>query len=343
MFLGADDGIVDSRLHWWLTQLANSSTGTITGPTIGYTWPSADAKGEGQVSWWEPRDVCLEEATSAATRRFTRAHLLDPARLGPYMLPSAYMHGAVRKELVAKIRAQHGGRLFRTEAPDLFLSMAILRSTKRFEVVNAAIGIQGVSRGSNGRSAKMLPRGAKPPLTGRGSNLLGDTHGHSSISIAYVDAWLSAQSRELPLSPAELRVLTRALIREDEGGLASHLAGDSPPSEYSTQERIAAAHPSWSEARRLWSQLQLRRPAFARLRAGFTYMKKTSGKVVTVDCAADLVASDKQVSAPFSSNLTLSGRWRLPAPCHTAGVWVGLPNSRQGGVSDSMKGSVPWS
>ena len=341
MFLGADDGILNSRLSWWLTQLANSSTGTITGPTIGYTWPSADAKGEGQLAWWEPPTVCLDEAATAAARHFTRAHLLDLARLGSYRLPSAYMHGAIRKELVAKIRTRHGGRLFRTEAPDLFLSMALLHSTESFEVTNAAFGIQGVSTGSNGRSAKMLTRGTKPALIGSGSNLLGDTHGHSSFSIAYVDAWLSAQGRNSSLSWAERQMLVRSLVQEGEAELASDLARGSQPPAYPGQGHITSKHLRWSGARGFWAQIQLRRSAFARLRAGFTYMRKTSGDVLSATCAADVVGSDKEPSTPIGGNFSLSGRWRSAITCDISGVWLGLPSSRV--TTESFKGPVGWS
>jgi len=158
VFMGSDDGLIWSRVENLLNQLNSSRKGVVTAPTVDYFWPGAYAilrrdpsmrVTQPRLSWWVDRrsaltaPVCFPTATDSESRH----------RPMESLVPKIYGAGAIRSDVVRKIRDVAGGRLFRTIIPDWFLSLAAFQIVGEFEFFDEAAVIQGASTFSNGLRA----------------------------------------------------------------------------------------------------------------------------------------------------------------------------------------------
>jgi hypothetical protein len=198
LFLGADDGVVSSRLRAFVDHLETCKSDCVVGPTVGFSWPDMSERHEGRLSWWiaqtsDPSVVDARQALEAVV-----ASIQDPSALDSGSLPMPYMHGAVRTSALSRLAQGPHDQVFRTQAPDIYIMMALLHTISSFEVLPWAIGIQGVSRQSNGQmSLARAQEWSNHPdraitISEQAVGVLSSLSPNSDIVATYKDAMLTA-------------------------------------------------------------------------------------------------------------------------------------------------------
>lgn len=214
-FLGADDGVITSRYDQFRVLLESAKSPSVTLSAVGFFWPGASNFPGGRVSWFEsPSYEAATMNSRDALRRWRRSILRGSLDDG-LDLPRAYIRGAIRSDLVASIRERSTGRLFQTQAPDVYLSAKILSTSETFEISKGVFGIQGATAESNGlQFVHSHPLWAKSPdreldLSAPGTQVFGRGAPTSSLQLLYMDCLLSAAGRQSAFSPENHMTLRR--------------------------------------------------------------------------------------------------------------------------------------
>lgn len=299
-FLGADDGIIASRYAEFEVALQGSDTGVVVGGGAGFFWPGVRSPSKGRLSWWLPRKSDPYVVSTEPVRTYFRRHVAGRAdpKLSPPELPMLYMFGAVRHDVVDRIRNRTGGRLFKTVTPDWFLTAAIADTVDAFEVVPRGIGIQGAGPDSNGINSSVdwegwTDRRHESSLTeaGSGSKAFGDL-GIYSLELLWMDVWSTLWGHEPPLDRQVLAdtarflgSVTPALQRDAVREYLSHLSSDLAP-EVCANFDLAFRDSVRERARRRRGPLRI---AMNNMLAGSTYFRSESEALTGITSAAELL------------------------------------------------------
>lgn len=308
LFLGSDDGVVASRFPKFANLLASSASAVVTGRTIGFAWPGVDNSETGELRWFQARHDRLRTISTSEVRRRLRPRLLRDALHPTVTFPNPYMHGAIRKDAIERIRHRHGGRLFRTATPDAFLSMAILHEEISYDVTDFAFGIQGVSPDSTGytvlRDPSAVSLGIQGSLSqeGKGAEFLPPAPAVASVYLHNLECWATAsgagsnfvssrRAREVVIRTAyrfawpEERLQLPQVLEAMWPDLANLILAESK--RYESGRLLAAASSRWNGLRN-------RHASVVALSHGLAYLRKTEGAVSdTVEAARVLTAVDQ--------------------------------------------------
>lgn len=315
LFLGSDDGVVASRFQRFADLLGSSRSSVLTGRTVGYAWPGLDSNDAGGLRWFQGGDHSSRTVSTDEVRRHLRARLLRDALHPAVTFPNPYMHGAIRKDAVDRIRQRHNGRLFRTATPDAFLSMAILHEETSYEVTDLAFGIQGVSPDSTGykvmRDPSTMSQVIQCSLTteGKGAEFLPPSPAVASVYLHNLECWATASGAgsNFATGARDREVVIRTAYRfswpQERLQLPPVFEAMWPDSTglVETESQRYASGGLILAARARWNSVRNRKASVLALSRGLAYLKKTEGVVPdTVEAA--------QVVTALDSSTDLQGR-----------------------------------
>ena len=334
LFLGSDDGVVASRFQRFADLLESCRSSVLTGRTIGFAWPGLNPNEAGGLSWFQGGDQSSRTVSTDEVRRHLRARLLRDALHPTVTFPNPYMHGAIRRDAVDRIRQHHEGRLFRTATPDAFLSMAILHEETSYEVTDLAFGIQGVSRDSTGytvmRDPSTMSQAIQCSLTneGRGAEFLPPGPAVASVYLHNLECWATASGAgsNFASGPRDREVVIRTAYRFawPQERLQLPLVFEAKWPDLTglveTETRRYASGSLVLAARSRWNGVRNRKASVSALSRGLAYLKKTEGVVPDTVAASRVVtaldaSTDEQVRLGFF-------RWSAGA---ISGVGVKVP------------------
>ena len=307
MFLGADDGLVPEAAHDFLGALAKSRTGSVTSLPTGYFWPGTATHASGRVSWISPRGErdTLTVHDSGVTLRRLRRQVLRGYRDTGLVVPRPYMLGAIRRDVVGRIRSRNTGRLFVGVIPDVYLTCAVLSVADQFESTDVNFGIQGASIHSNGlRGLDMASWLLEPDRALRvsepGPMLLGDPHLMTNVHAQYLDVLFAASQRRRALSTVDWELLGRWGSVTGLGGRVRHELPDPEVDASSNTEPRRLPPEIWqrfSRARYSASQrLKSRKINLGQVVInGNSYWRSTGGDIADISFAASLVYAGNQL------------------------------------------------
>lgn len=324
MFLGADDGVVSTRLGAFVDYLESCKSDCVVGPTVGFSWPDMSERHEGRLSWWVAPSTDPSVVDTRKALEEVMASIHDPSTLDSSKLPTPYMHGAVRSTALSRLAHGPHNQVFRTQAPDIYIMMALLHTIPTYEILPWAIGIQGVSRQSNGHmSLERSQEWSEHPdraitISEQAVGTLGPKGLNSDIVATYRDAILTAA--ELSGFPVD-EVDTRGDIITSPAPNAAtrRLAIDSVTTWAGSYGRIS----------RLFQRLS---SAARRVRAGESYYYLRSVSISNSVRASEAVTTVDYVES----------RRKRPAHPQTGGAFLtGLKALRKSGGSRGWRLSSP--
>ena len=318
LFLGSDDGVVASRFPRFAGLLDSSQSSVITGRTVGYAWPGVGRNHAGGRSWFQSSRDERRVVRTDQVRAYLRGRILRDALHPKATLPNPYMHGAIRRNAITRIRNRHGGRLFRTSTPDAFLSMAILHEEENYEVTDLAFGIQGVSPSSTGYTTLRDPSAVREAIQvsssekGRGAGFLPAGASTASVFLHQLECWATAsgvgadfvsgtRDREAVIRTAfrfawpQERIQLPSVFEAKWPDLMSVVEAESK--RYESGGALLAAGSRWNGLRN-------RQQSLSAVSRGLAYLKKTDGAVLDTFDAASVVtdvddSSTEQIHAGF--------------------------------------------
>lgn len=309
--LGGDDGVAASRFDDFSRALDASTSGVVTGGGFGFFWPGVWSEQSGRLSWWLPRSTDVARLPTAGIVKYFGRHVDGRVRPseGPPNLPMPYMFGAVRRDVLERVRRISGGSFFSTVTPDWWLSAAISVVCDHFEVMPLGIGIQGAAAESNGINSsrnwsawnEAVPEWASTSALGRL-----DVY---SLELLWMDVWLT------------LRGVTAVDDHAQRLRIANYLGGVTPPSH--RDEVLAYLLRLWpsnadqlvtiyqggyrgATLERFRRRLGPRRYALKKMLEGAVYYRFESPEIDGILAAADLIAE-----LPDRKMRELSPTWRL--------------------------------
>ncbi len=352
LFLGSDDGVVASRFPSFADLLVTSRSAVLTGRTVGFSWPGLDPSEVGGLRWFQGGNQGSRTVITGEVRRYLRARILQDALHPKVTFPNPYMHGAIRKDAVERIRQRHAGRLFRTATPDAFLSMAILHEETSYEVTDFAFGIQGVSPDSTGytvmRDPSTMSQAIQSSLSseGKGAEFLPPAPAVASVYLHNLECWATASGAgsNFASGPRDREVVIRTAYRfawpQERLQLPPLFEKKWPDVTelIEPERRRYEAGGLVLTARSRWNGIRNRQASLSALSRGLAYLRKTGGDVLdTVEAAAVVTAIDgssaEQIHAGFF-------RWDART---VSGVGIKAPTAagRRSGSKTSVAGESP--
>lgn len=352
LFLGSDDGVVASRFPCFADLLETSRSAVLTGRTVGFSWPGLDSNEAGGLTWFQGKSQGSRIVVTDEVRRDLRARILRDALHPTITFPNPYMHGAIRRDAVQRIRNRHAGRLFRTATPDAFLSMAILHEEKSYEVTDFAFGIQGVSLGSTGytvmRDASTMSDAVQGSLSseGKGAEFLPPAPAVASVYLHNLECWATAsgEASDLASGARDRKAVIQTAYRfawPQERMQLPVVFERMWPDLLDLVEAESERYDSGGlivAARSRWNGIRNRQASLLALSRGLAYLKKTEGEVSNPVEAAEVVA---EVDRSFSEQAHAGFfRWNAGA---AKGVGIQAPTRTRGrsssGARDDRKSS----
>jgi hypothetical protein len=290
--------------------------------SVGYFWPDQHNYPDGRASWFEAPDYDKRLIDSKSTLRKWRRGVLRGNLEDRLQLPRAYMRGAVRSDLVTKIRSASGGRLFQSQAPDIFLSAKILSFTRKFEISSGLFGIQGATSESNG-----LQYARDPLAWGRLSErqlalespvpeLLGPGGYARTLQTGYLEILLVAGGRVTAFNAVERITLKRfgIVVEADSSStakarscvdhkLAGHPEGDRPlsHSRFNAHSKLQKVSLSLKYRSRF---LRMRLHQIVKLLVSKHYARQVGGVIPDVRALNRIYSRLEAAEMPTSSRLT---------------------------------------
>lgn len=217
--IGGDDGVVSHRFERVFGHLTSTESDVVSGGTVDFFWPGAFSlfhsqtheRVTGRLSWWSSQQLASlkrhdphsELSRIAQGRRKTQVGFSPPVKI--------YGAGALRVSALRKIRSQTGGRVFASQTPDWFCSVAASAAKMKVSWLPVSFVIQGASLSSNGlktvRSQRWRMAGAHFSRRQDGPMALNGSC--RNFNLLLLDAWNQAMMGE----PLESSVSRRNLLR----------------------------------------------------------------------------------------------------------------------------------